>query len=44
MEEEKLKKSAALYAETYAEDREIKELTDFALRNGPNENCQRNDY
>ena len=35
MEEEKLKKSAALYEETYAEERELKELTDLALSEWP---------
>jgi hypothetical protein len=35
MEQEKLKKSAALYAETYAEDRDLKELTDSALSEWP---------
>jgi hypothetical protein len=35
MEQENLKKSAALYAETYAEDRDLKELTDSALSEWP---------
>jgi hypothetical protein len=35
MEQEKLIKSAALYAETYAEDRDLKELTDSALSEWP---------
>ena len=35
LEKEKLKKSASLYAEIYAEDQELKELTDSALAGWP---------
>lgn len=35
LEKEKLKKSAFLYAETYAQDQELKELTDSALAGWP---------
>jgi hypothetical protein len=35
LEKEKLKESALLYAETYAEDQELKALTDSALSEWP---------
>jgi len=35
LEKEKLKESAFLYAETYAQDQELKELTDSALAGWP---------
>jgi len=35
LEKEKLKKSAALYAEIYSENQELKELTDSALSGWP---------
>lgn len=35
MEQENLKKSASLYAETYVEDQDLKELTDSALSGWP---------
>jgi hypothetical protein len=35
LEKEKLKESAILYAETYAKDEDLKELTDSALAGWP---------